>query len=494
MAEHSYTDLAKFRYRRRGRMIVALVALQVAVMAVASLLSWYRLRSGVTETVTDAVIAENIEDLERFERELRRLETGPIEYGSANWRPVQTLVESFEDLSNGAFVWVLDSEGFVLAHPALMRNPDMRRFNYADRVIQELSAKGQQRPTSGSSHSSSKLGEVGRDYVSIGRADFLGGPSWIATRFLPGLNVRVLVQQPEQSLAAGWVAFQSELALTIGLIATGVLIVTGLGSVWLVRRYDAVLSRINRQLEAEVTARIQHTLDARHTLIFNLGKAIDARDADQGRHVERVARFSEILAQDLAPVAAGVDRAWIECLKVASSLHDLGKATIADAILLKPGPLSVEERRAMEHHALAGAEVLFNVRRRLGDDALVNMAIQVVVQHHERFDGSGYPYGIAGDQISLAARIVALADAYDGMTTARFYKDPITHDAARAVIAKLRGTQFDPQVVDAFERCHARFDEVRQALPPAPPGRAMSASDVPSGQQPIPRGPRLAQL
>ncbi|MDX2017402.1 MAG: HD domain-containing protein [Planctomycetota bacterium] len=493
MAEHNYTDLARFRYRRRGRMIAALVALQVVVMVFGSLLSWYRLRSGVTETVTDAVIVENITDLERFERELSRVASAPIEYGSPTWRQVQTLVESFEDLSNGAFVWVLDEQGYVLAHPALLRNPDMRRFNYADRVIQELSAKGQQRPTSTSAHASSKLGEVGRDYVSIGRADFLGGPSWIATRFVPGLNVRVLVQQPEQSLAAGWAAFQSELALTIGLIATGVLIVTGLGSVWLVRRYDAVLSKVNRQLEAEVTARIQHTLDARHTLIFNLGKAIDARDADQGRHVERVARYSEILAQDLAPIAAGVDRAWIECLKVASSLHDLGKAAIPDSILLKRGPLSAEERRAMEHHALAGAEILFNVRRRLGDDALVNMAIQVVVQHHERYDGSGYPYGIAGEQISLAARIVALADAYDGMTTSRCYKDAITHDAARAVIAKLRGTQFDPQIVDAFERCHARFDEVRQALPQGGPAPAMSPQEVPASGEKVVRGPRLAQ-
>lgn len=493
MAEHTYTDLAKFRYRRRGRMIAALVALQVVVMVVGSLLSWYRLRSGVTETVTDAVITENIADLERFERDLQKIATGPIEYGSPNWRQVQTLVESFENLTNGAFVWVLDAEGYVLAHPALLRNPDMRKFNYADRVFQELSTTGQQRPTSSSAQSGSKLGEVGRDYVSVGKADFLGGPSWIATRFVPGLDVRLMVQQPEQSLAAGWAAFQSELAFTIGLIAAGVLVVTGLGSFWLVRRYDAVLSKVNRQLEAEVTARIQHSLDARHTLIFNLGKAVDARDADHGRHVERVARYCEILAQDLAPIAPGVDRAWIECLKVASSLHDLGKASIPDAILLKRGPLSAEERRTMEHHALAGAEILFNVRRRLGDDALVNMAIQVVVQHHERFDGTGYPYGIAGDQISLAARIVALADAYDGMTTTRCYKDAISHEAARAVIAKHRGTQFDPQIVDAFERCHARFDEVRQSLPQTPTAPAMSAKEVPAASENVTRGPRLAQ-
>jgi putative two-component system response regulator len=227
------------------------------------------------------------------------------------------------------------------------------------------------------------------------------------------------------------------------------------------RRYECALEGINRGLEAEVERRTQQNLAARDALIMGLAKLADCRDSETGLHLERISEYSACLARKLAETHAHIDAAWIDRLRLASGMHDIGKVGLPDEILLKPGSLTAAERRRMQAHTAIGAETLRSIRDRLGEDGLLEMAISVALEHHERWDGAGYPFGLAGEEISLPARIVALADVYDALTSRRVYKRDMSHDEARAVIAEGRGSHFDPAVVDAFLAIEQNFNEIR---------------------------------
>jgi HD-GYP domain-containing protein (c-di-GMP phosphodiesterase class II) len=250
--------------------------------------------------------------------------------------------------------------------------------------------------------------------------------------------------------------------LTVGVVLIGGL--TILAGLALIRRYESRLERINRGLEMEVQRRIAHSLDVRNALIFGLAKLADYRDTDTGKHLERIAAFSELLGTELRAVHPWIDRRWIERLRLASSLHDIGKVGIPDSILLKPGALTPQEREVMQQHSIIGADTLMCIRERLGPDEFIDMGIEVALQHHEKWDGTGYPGGLRGEEIALSARIVALADFYDALTSARVYKAARSHEETRAMILAERGRHFDPDVVDAFERVHERFDTIRRTL------------------------------
>jgi putative two-component system response regulator len=142
-------------------------------------------------------------------------------------------------------------------------------------------------------------------------------------------------------------------------------------------------------------------------------------------------------------------------------LHDIGKVAIPDYILLKKGKLSHEETAIMRKHAEAGAETIRSVRMQSPDFTMLEVAEQIARSHHEWFDGSGYPAGLSGQRIPLVARIVAVADAYDAITTRRPYKGPIPHETAVTLIQEASGTQFDPAIVEALVRVAAQFDLLR---------------------------------
>ena len=157
---------------------------------------------------------------------------------------------------------------------------------------------------------------------------------------------------------------------------------------------------------------------------------------------------------------------WMDNLRLAASLHDIGKVGIPDNVLLKPGKLTLEERLIIERHPAIGADTLLTVRERLGDDALLELSLQVARSHHERWDGKGYPDKLAGVMIPLAARIVALADVYDALTSVRVYKPALSHADATAIIRDGRGSHFDPDVVAAFDRVAEEFARVREEMNP----------------------------
>lgn len=231
-------------------------------------------------------------------------------------------------------------------------------------------------------------------------------------------------------------------------------------------RYEEAMTGLGHSLEVEVAERLHTCEVSRHALILALAKLTDYRDTDTGRHLERICAYSVALAEGLAGELPEIDRAFVDHLRVAASLHDIGKVGIPDSILLKESGLTEEERRVMQRHTIIGADTLRAVCDMLGDDPVVTMAIEIAQGHHEWWDGTGYPRGISSESIPLSARIVALADVYDALTSRRCYKSAMAHGEACALIKAGRGTQFDPAVVDAFESIADTFDRIRMELAP----------------------------
>lgn len=220
--------------------------------------------------------------------------------------------------------------------------------------------------------------------------------------------------------------------------------------------------------------------EARDSLVLALVELAERRDNDTARHLDRVTAFSVLLADELRkdPRFAFIDEALIEELRRSAPLHDIGKVAIPDSILLKPGKLTVPEMEIMKTHTLVGAEAIRAVRKRMPNSAFGQMAEDIARHHHERFDGTGYPYGIAGDDIPLAARIVAIADVYDALTTERTYKKALSHEEAMQIIAEGAGTHFDGRLVNAFLRRGEEFREFARKLSDSAV-QTESASDLP---------------
>jgi putative two-component system response regulator len=223
---------------------------------------------------------------------------------------------------------------------------------------------------------------------------------------------------------------------------------------------------------AELAVRIRAaerllSLETRDMAIFAMAKLAEARDADTGLHLERVRSYAQLLAQQLSRVPAyheQVDATFIRLIYDTSILHDIGKVGVPDHILLKPGRLTLEEFEIMKTHTTKGRDTLDAALERYPDALFLRFARDIAATHHERYDGTGYPEGLAGDAIPLCGRIVALADYYDALTQRRIYKEAFGHDEVRAQIVKESGKHFDPDVVQAFLDVETEFDRIRQEM------------------------------
>ncbi len=178
--------------------------------------------------------------------------------------------------------------------------------------------------------------------------------------------------------------------------------------------------------------------DTFYEVVFALAEAIEKRDPYTGGHTKRVMEYSILIANQM-----GLDKDFIEKLKLSAILHDVGKIGVPDRVLLKQDKLDDEEYKIIKGHPKVGADILRKVKK-------LKEIIAGVELHHERFDGKGYPYGLKGKEIPLSARIIAVADTYDAMTTTRPYRKGLSKDAAIEEIVKNKGKQFDPEIVDAF--------------------------------------------
>jgi putative two-component system response regulator len=222
----------------------------------------------------------------------------------------------------------------------------------------------------------------------------------------------------------------------------------------------------------ELTARVRVaerilSLQTRDMTIFALAKLAESRDAETGAHLERVQAYSRLLAHCLwraGQYPDEVDATFVSLIHETSPLHDIGKVAIPDCVLLKPGRLSDDEFAVMKTHTTLGAQTLQAAARRFPQAKYLRMAQQIAESHHEKWDGTGYPNQRRGEDIPLAARIVALADVYDALVSRRVYKLAATHLTARAIIIEGRGVHFDPVIVDAFLSVESQFVDIHNSF------------------------------
>ena len=209
--------------------------------------------------------------------------------------------------------------------------------------------------------------------------------------------------------------------------------------------FYAVERRLGRMREARLALFKQAMLE----LMVGLA---ETRDLETGEHIRRTQLLVRVLARGLAAGGSypGIDDYYIELLYACAPLHDVGKIAIPDRILRKPGPLDKEEFALMQQHVLYGQRIIEMLARKVQGEEILRVGLEMVSTHHEKWDGTGYPAGLAGNEIPLSGRIMALADVYDALTSERVYKKKIPHDEAREIIVRGSGTQFDPEVVRAF--------------------------------------------
>jgi HD-GYP domain-containing protein (c-di-GMP phosphodiesterase class II)/ligand-binding sensor domain-containing protein len=225
----------------------------------------------------------------------------------------------------------------------------------------------------------------------------------------------------------------------------------------------AELARLNENLERLVVEQTGEIRDTRDQAILTLARLAELRDGTTGEHLDRIALYSRRLTTAIADGPFGpLGPDFVEEIFRSSPLHDIGKVAIPDAILTKPGPLDAAERAVMESHTTIGGDTLRGVIERSRVHSFLSMGMAIAYAHHERWDGGGYPRRLAGEAIPLAARIVALVDAYDAITAPRPYKPGHEHGEAVRRILSDAGRHFDPRLVEAFRRIHEDLDRLRR--------------------------------
>jgi putative two-component system response regulator len=227
---------------------------------------------------------------------------------------------------------------------------------------------------------------------------------------------------------------------------------------------DAFLKDQDDFLEQEVARRTRDILAVQDATILAMAALAEIRDADTGNHTLRIQHYVRALARKLSRhprFASGLTPQNITLLFKSTPLHDIGKVGIPDRILLKPGKLTPEEFEIMKTHTTVGRQVIDKAEQALQQSVpLFAYAKEIAYSHHEKWDGTGYPEGLAGEQIPLSARLMALADVYDALISRRVYKEPTGHEQAVEIIRQTTGRHFDPDVVDAFLEIQDTFKTI----------------------------------
>jgi response regulator RpfG family c-di-GMP phosphodiesterase len=229
-------------------------------------------------------------------------------------------------------------------------------------------------------------------------------------------------------------------------------------------RLNRDLLAVNAGLEQAVEARDGELTRARNGLVLALAKLVEYRSTETGAHLMRLQRYCRALAEEAAAVPAfapQIDANFIRTLEDCAPLHDIGKAAIPDHILNKPGPLDPQERVIMQAHTTIGADTLETVARQHPfATAFLHAAIDITRHHHERWDGTGYPDRLSGEQIPLSARLVAIADVYDALRSKRVYKPGLSHTTSVLTMTEANPGHFDPALLEVFARTAAQFDRI----------------------------------
>ena len=228
------------------------------------------------------------------------------------------------------------------------------------------------------------------------------------------------------------------------------------------KRMQDFLRDQNAYLESEVKKRTEEVVAIQDVTIHAMASMAETRDNETGNHIRRTQHYVKLLAEKLRTHPHFVqfldDDKTIEMLFKSAPLHDIGKVGIPDAILLKPDRLTKEEFEVMKSHTTLGRDAIVHAEKNLGIEVpFLQYAKEIAYSHQEKWDGSGYPKGLIGNDIPISARLMAVADVYDALISRRVYKTPMPHDEAVKIMLEGKGRHFDPDVIDAFMECEAEF-------------------------------------
>jgi len=228
--------------------------------------------------------------------------------------------------------------------------------------------------------------------------------------------------------------------------------------------YQRELQHQNQHLEARVSEQVKQIAAAELATIFALSKLSESKDPDTGAHLERMREYCKVLAQQLSTHSrfqSIITSEFITSIYAASPLHDIGKVGIPDNILMKPGKLTSEEWEIMKQHPVIGADTLRAVLKQFPNNPILQTGVEIAESHHERWDGSGYPHQLKGEDIPISARILALADVFDALTSQRCYKEAYDPDHCRELIIEGKESHFDPFIVEAYLDIEDEFLKIR---------------------------------
>jgi putative two-component system response regulator len=231
------------------------------------------------------------------------------------------------------------------------------------------------------------------------------------------------------------------------------------------RRQSLALERQNIDLEMRVHCSDKELLQAQLSTIHALAELMESRDVETRGHIDRTSSYCRLLASKMMKLpaySAIIDKHFVRDIQHASPLHDIGKFGIPDSILLKPGKLSREEFETMKTHVLIGERTLAKALKQYPGNDFLRMGREIARFHHEHWDGSGYPDGLAGSKIPVSARIMALSDVYDALRSERPYKSGFSHENSREIIIEGSGNHFDPGVVEAFAAIENDFRAIHE--------------------------------
>lgn len=302
------------------------------------------------------------------------------------------------------------------------------------------------------------------------------------------VQTRVVIHRPRHEIIAAAGTLLSSLGGLGILTWVWTSILLGIATYMVVARFHDEAERERGKTVSEQLHQRQTLLRTRDAVIFGLAKLADSRDPETGDHLERISVYSTTLASVLRhhpKYAPHINSSFLRLIGISSALHDIGKVGIEDKILLKPGPLTPLERARIQAHAEIGGRCLREIEQRLGSSNFLQMAREIAIAHHERWDGTGYPNKLRGEEIPLAARIVAIADVYDALSSRRVYKGPRTHEECVKIISDAAGKHFDPDIVQVWLSIEGKFREIARRYADSPLARrpAVEIPTVPAAQE-----------
>lgn len=289
------------------------------------------------------------------------------------------------------------------------------------------------------------------------------GPRIAVAYPLAGHEASLVLHRPADDVEAAAAPFANALLPVSAIALLWTVTLLSITVYLILARYDDTFDLARAQSESGAMRQAQRLIRTRDAVIFALAKLAGHRDDETGAHLERLSDYSTLLASALRrhpKYSAVVTPAFVRLVGLSSVPHDIGKVGIEDRILRKPGKLTPDERHEMQKHAAIAGDCFSEIIERLGSSNFLEMARDIAVAHHEHWDGSGYPRGLAGEAIPLAARIVAIADVYDALSSRRVYRDALPHERCVAIIRDAAGTHFDPALVKIWMTVESKFREI----------------------------------